>query len=591
MTGVDVLHMLKQAEAPDRDVSNLAQYVVDDGEPYVRPGLDGLVASSEKLLAMNRGLQEPDDRDSPQFKRIWNTHDLVRERIVRDAGSLRRQMMRRLAKMRSLKPIHAGYFDDYVRKQFVSNPLSSPLEEINPMHLLENSRRVTLMGPGGIGSEDAITEEAQSVNTGQFGFMDPVSGPECFDDQTQVWTDRGWVLWAEVADDERFAILDPEGRISYAEAERVIRQPYKGEMLKIENSTLRLCVTPNHRIIGGSEVSKSWDRWIIRPAAEWYGRTFSIPASHNPLKGDDTIQTFQLPEVEITNSKQRRFGKFDVGDWCEYLGWWLSEGGPDIGKRLSTAGNYYECAHADVTQSPEANPENWNMIHACMQRMGTLGPNKKQSKTFTCGAEQFVAYFKQWDRGCYDKHIPEEVFGYPEAARRRLLEALLRGDGRWTRNRMCYCSVSLRLAQSVERLAIELGYGAFIRIEPDRRPHAKTTNYVVSIRRSKNRSVQARTYVNSSGKPFGGCWSKVAYDGVVYCATVPGGRLLVRGKEKTTGVWTGNSSRAGIDTRMAWGAKMGSDGRVYQRFYDRRKNRYRWMSPQDMDGLVVGLPE
>jgi DNA-directed RNA polymerase beta subunit len=178
MKGVDVLQMLKRAEAPDRDVSNLAQYVVDDGEPYVRPGLDGIVASSEKLLAMNRGLQEPDDRDSPQFKRIWNTHDLVRERIVRDAGSLRRQMMRRLARMRSLKPIHAGYFDDYVRKQFVSNPLSSPLEEINPMHLLENSRRVTLMGPGGIGSEDAITEEAQSVQVGQFGFMDPISGPE-----------------------------------------------------------------------------------------------------------------------------------------------------------------------------------------------------------------------------------------------------------------------------------------------------------------------------------------------------------------------------------------------------------------------------
>ncbi len=178
MKGVDVLQMLKRAGAPDRDVSNLAQYVVDDGEPYVRPGLDGIVASSEKLLAMNRGLQEPDDRDSPQFKRIWNTHDLVRERIVRDSGHLRRQMMRRLARMRSLKPIHAGYFDDYVRKQFVSNPLSSPLEEINPMHLLENSRRVTLMGPGGIGSEDAITEEAQSVQVGQFGFMDPISGPE-----------------------------------------------------------------------------------------------------------------------------------------------------------------------------------------------------------------------------------------------------------------------------------------------------------------------------------------------------------------------------------------------------------------------------
>jgi DNA-directed RNA polymerase beta subunit len=87
-------------------------------------------------------------------------------------------MMFRLAKMKSLKPIHPGYFDSYVEGQIVGNPLASPLEEINPMHLVENSRRMTLMGPGGIGSEDALTESMQSVHAGSFGFIDPVSGPE-----------------------------------------------------------------------------------------------------------------------------------------------------------------------------------------------------------------------------------------------------------------------------------------------------------------------------------------------------------------------------------------------------------------------------
>lgn len=167
----------KQASEEEK-ASKGQTYVMDDGEDYVNVGLDGILASSEKLLAINKGLEKPDDRDDLKFKRVWNTHDMIRERIVRDAGKVRRQMLYRLAKQRSLKPVHSGYFDSYVEGQIIGNPLSSPLEEINPMHLMENSRRMTLMGPGGIGSPDAITEAAQGVHASSFGFLSPIEGPE-----------------------------------------------------------------------------------------------------------------------------------------------------------------------------------------------------------------------------------------------------------------------------------------------------------------------------------------------------------------------------------------------------------------------------
>lgn len=154
------------------------KYVLDDGEEYVNPGVDGLLASSEKLLAISRGLEKVDDRDSWVYKRVHSPNDMIRERIVRDAGKVRRQMMYRVKNSKSLKPIMSGYFDSYISGQFKGNPLSSPLEEINPMHLTENSRRVTLMGPGGIGSSDAITAEAQAVHVSGFGFVSPLESPE-----------------------------------------------------------------------------------------------------------------------------------------------------------------------------------------------------------------------------------------------------------------------------------------------------------------------------------------------------------------------------------------------------------------------------
>jgi DNA-directed RNA polymerase beta subunit len=180
---VDISSLVKKAlqyKPKEKDDTKAKQqvYVMEDGDEYINPGIPGLVAASEKLLAINKGVADLDDREDFKFKRVFSTHDLVRERVVRDSGKLRRQMMFRLAKMRNLKPIHPGYFDSYVQGQIVGNPLASPLEEINPLHLLENSRRMTLMGPGGIGSDDAVTNDMQAVHGSTFGFLSPIEGPE-----------------------------------------------------------------------------------------------------------------------------------------------------------------------------------------------------------------------------------------------------------------------------------------------------------------------------------------------------------------------------------------------------------------------------
>lgn len=152
-------------------------------EETVPFGLRGVMASTEKLLAVNRGLSDLDDRDSYEFKRMHSVNDHLRDRIALDAGKLRRSAMITASKLRSLKGTFPGMFDPYSTGLIIgdrdeANPLSSPLEEINPMHILEQAHRITQMGPGGIGSEDAITPEANAVHSSQFGFVDAISGPE-----------------------------------------------------------------------------------------------------------------------------------------------------------------------------------------------------------------------------------------------------------------------------------------------------------------------------------------------------------------------------------------------------------------------------
>lgn len=157
--------------------------VEEENERYVPVGLKGLLSSSEKLLAINRGLEDVDERDSYAYKRLWGVDKHLDERIKLDAGQLRRGLMRNAVRRKNLNAAYPFMFDNYSLGLVIgdpqeANPLSAPLEEINPLHILEQARRVTQMGPGGIGSDDAITEDAQSVHPSQFGFISTIEGPE-----------------------------------------------------------------------------------------------------------------------------------------------------------------------------------------------------------------------------------------------------------------------------------------------------------------------------------------------------------------------------------------------------------------------------
>jgi DNA-directed RNA polymerase beta subunit len=167
-------------KAPMKSPMAHHRYLADDDEheKYAPVGIDGLLAATEKLLAVNRGLAETDDRDSLPNDRVHTVDRLMAERIKLDHGHALRAMMGRLSRMRTLDPVGPDAFGGYTMGYLKSNPLVTALEEINPMHILEQKRRITKMGPGGIGDPNAITDDMTAVSATQFGFVDPIAGPE-----------------------------------------------------------------------------------------------------------------------------------------------------------------------------------------------------------------------------------------------------------------------------------------------------------------------------------------------------------------------------------------------------------------------------
>lgn len=137
-----------------------------------------MLRTAQKMLAVSRGEEDPDDRDAPQFSEVLGVEDLVRERVDKDAGKLTQALLRKVKRAKSLKPLARGALNPYLESLLLGSGLAMPLEETNPLHTLEQLNRITKLGEGGIGSAEAITDEARDVNPGQFGFIDPITGPE-----------------------------------------------------------------------------------------------------------------------------------------------------------------------------------------------------------------------------------------------------------------------------------------------------------------------------------------------------------------------------------------------------------------------------
>ena len=164
---------------------------------------------------------------------------------------------------------------------------------------------------------------------------------------------------------------------------------------------------------------------------------------------------------------------------------------------------------------------------------------------------------------------------FAEARKRR------RADGSIGK-KVGFVSTSKDLADGFERLANSLGYPTSRGIEKDSRPHVTSTNYRVSLLFTRYRHTK-----NS----YGAHWFKENYDGMVYCATVPGGLLYTRRGHCTSGIWTGNSEKIGIDARLAHGVRIGSDGQLYQQFRNARTKQLEWMTPSAIENSVVRIPD
>ncbi len=147
------------------------------GKGHTHLDAETMLATTRKLLAVNRGESEGDDRDDLSYQTFLGPEDLISERLDR-VGSIMNPLLWKAGTKGTLKTLPVNAFDRHVRGSILDSGLGLPLEEINPLDVFDQQTAVTRLGTGGIGSLDAVPTESRNVHPSQTGFVDLLRTPE-----------------------------------------------------------------------------------------------------------------------------------------------------------------------------------------------------------------------------------------------------------------------------------------------------------------------------------------------------------------------------------------------------------------------------
>lgn len=553
---------------------------------------DLLLATSNKLLKINKREAEPDSKDSLQFQRIYSAPDFVAEHVLRDAGRVGRQLLWKATNRGNVDFMPTGALDQHVSDVFNTSKMANMIDGSSPLEVTEATYKVTRIGEGGLSSQDSAPVEMRLVQPSFLGYIDPVSTPECYASDTELMTERGWKTITAITAEDKLACL-VDGRLEFHAPREMHVYDYDGLLYGYEDHKgVSYLVTGNHRMYTRCTSLLRNDKpcaYNIRQADDIQGKERTVRTGGvEPVIYDERITRFELPKVapELKHpqvpgmppqgASTKNIDDVDILDFAEFLGWYLSEGCFFIDHKKG----YYRI---DISQNAKKNPENFKAIQELVRRLPFNNKaTGKNGKTISISRKQLTVYLAQFGHSA-DKHIPDWVFTAPLEARRRFRDALLKGDGREGRH---LCTMSRQLALDFERLQFGLGESVFVYHEAEKRLDNHPGIWIVYWHKRQERGLRPAKKQHGSSRGY----YTQQYSGKVYCPTVPGGLVYCR-RPGHVGFWCGNSFRVGLDGVFTKHCMKGTDGKLYQKFINARTGKEELVDSVTASKSVVTTPD
>lgn len=265
--------------------------------------------------------------------------------------------------------------------------------------------------------------------------------PNCYSDDSEVLTNRGWKLFKDVFDDDLILSLNPTNRTpEWVESTNRQCYRYNGDMIHFFNKSLDCLVTPEHNMV---YLNKN-DGRIKNCQAKEYTKGKGAFYRGCEYESED-VAFYEIDNIKIP---------FDL--FCEFMGYWLSDG--------STMGN------AGVVISQQEGEPARDRIVNCVKRIGFEPHLDKQKVAFY--STPIRNYLKIFGK-CSHKFIPSAIKNASIRQIRIFLNAFMLCDGyrrpcksfvgnhgtefKSDKDEILYFTVSERMAGDLSELILKSG--------------------------------------------------------------------------------------------------------------------------------------
>lgn len=356
----------------------------------------------------------------------------------------------------------------------------------------------------------------------------------CFDEETEVLTDRGWKKFSQVRLGEKMATLNPDTEeLEYLPNVGVLKKSYIGPMIHFSgtSSAPEFMVTPDHQMwVGKVKTRKKVVGKYEFVDAEKCGSGMQIKRGISSWLGDDA-ESFTLPSYTEKHFLGRSKTYIDIEhpkvvmsmkSWMGFLGLMLSEG-------------CVRSHHVTITQMEHRK----HKIRDFLEGFGL--PVIESGKEFRIHSVQLAEYMRSLGWGKQPvRRIPRKFMGMSARHLNVMLDALIAGDGSvHKRNgQRTYYSTSSGLADDVQELMLKCGY-------PSRIVRNAVAGSVMSVGNGSDYIRNHDIYVVSERRERTTGWldnrykKTIQYSGNVYCCDVPPHHLLYV-RRNGNAAWCGN---------------------------------------------------
>lgn len=328
-------------------------------------------------------------------------------------------------------------------------------------------------------------------------------GYHCFDDKTEILTDRGWLLFEDVKLSDQ--ILTLNGDVAeWGPVTKIHQHEFDGYLNEHDGTKVNFAITDNHRLIAHGKTNKQWriaeykdlpNTFTIRRTNEWGGTS---PATMEFIAEDRRTKGYS----------------FDFNDWAEFLGWYISEG-------------YSNRQGVGISQDKAMNPAKCDEIRSLLDRMGVA--YWQSDNGFTFRSTLIAAHLQEHcGVGALNKRVPEYLKNAGTTAMDRFLDAFGKGAGTPHNGGKRYYTGSAQLADDLHEMLAKLGRARSLT------SHAGTgfsdkPMYVIGDPKKPVDSTVKKANVR-----------QMRYKGYVWCVSTPHQTIMVRRKGRA--MWSGNSS-------------------------------------------------